>query len=86
MTALILTLAMIAALCHLVSWYISAWAGVFLSAWILFSIGWFFYTWATKGKTGEDTLFDKVAMAPMIPIAIVFGRLNHLLQERLGLP
>lgn len=86
MTALILTIAIIAVLCYLVSWYVSFWAGVFLFAWILFSIGWFFRTMATTGKTGKETMFDRIAMAPMIPIAIIFGQLNHHLQTRLGLP
>ena len=86
MTALILTIALVTGLCYLVSLYLSSWVGVFMILWILFSIGWFFRTWAVKGKSGPETLFDRIVISSMIPVAMLFGFLNNLLQKRLGLP
>lgn len=79
MTALILTIALVAGLCYLVSWYLSFWIGVFMGLWILFSIGWFFRTWAVKGKDGQETLFDRIMISSALPVAMLFGVLHTLI-------
>lgn len=80
MIALVLTLTLIGSICYWMGTTLSIWLGWGILAWISFSVFWFFRTWTVKGKNGPDSVFDKIALAPMLAICAVFGFLSYVLE------